>query len=195
MRKRLSEENERFSSRQKGKYIEDKVSLFGLLKKYIVELLLIAVALIAVVFIVSLGPDKKASQKLMESFDLFLHSRAAEWDAEYSQGYKIIVFTDSEIIHTSFNTLPDDLKINWKNISVARIQTNQLNDTIERIKIVINDISYTSANISGLTVSVILLRRKGSVGKLTRFGDLQFEAKIVEDEGSQLFCLLGLRKL
>ena len=194
-RKRLSEKNERISSRQKREYIEEKVTLYALLKKHIVELLLIAVALIAVAFVIALGPDKKASQKLRESFDSFLYSRSVKWDAEFSQGYKIIVFTDTDIIHTSFNTLPDDLKINWKKMSVAWIQANQLNNTIEKIKITINDIAYTPANISGLAVSVTLLRQKGSVARLTRFGELEFVVKIVEDDGSQLFCLLGLKNM
>jgi len=118
-----------------------------------------------------------------------------EWDAEFSQGYKIIVFTDTDIIHTSLNTLPDDLKINWKEMSVARIQANQLNNTIEKIKITINDIAYMPAQVSGLAVTVTLLRKKGAAARLTKFGDLEFVAKIVEDNGGQLFCLLGLRDL
>jgi len=194
-RKKLKGENERIATRQEGRGTVEGVSLRSLIKKYTIELFLVGFVLIGVVFIISLGPDKKAVQKLQESFDPQLYGRSWEWDEAFAQGYKVFVLTETDIIQTSFDTLPEDLKIDWNKISITRIEENQPDGTIEKIKIVINDIHFKSAGISGLSTAAILSRQKGAYTKLASFGELEFVAKIVEDDGSQLFCLLGLRSL
>jgi len=195
-RRQLREKSGRIASRQEEKYTEEEeVPPHLLLKKYKVELLLVAFALIGVIFVMSLGPDKEAAQKLRESFDPSLYRRSLQWNEVYSQGYKVVVFTDKNIIHTTFDTLPDDLKINWKKMSVVRIQANQLSGTTEKIKITINDITYAPANISGMSATVTLTRQKGASAKIAEFDKLNFVVKIVEDEDDQLFCLFGLRSL
>jgi len=62
-RRQLREENERIASSQKQKYVKEGVSLRQLLKKYTVELVLITFMALSVVFIMSLGPDKKGSPR------------------------------------------------------------------------------------------------------------------------------------
>jgi len=194
-RRQLREKSQRIAVHEEEKYTEEEIPLRLRLKKHAVEFSLIVFVVIGVLFIISLGPDKKVVQELQESFDPFLYNRSLEWDEEFLQGYKIIVFTDKDIIQTSFDTLPDDLKINWKKMSVVRIQANQLSGMTEKIKITINDITYAPENVSGMTATVILLRQKGASVQLARFGKLEFVAKIVEDDSSQLFFLLGLRSL
>jgi len=194
-RRQLREESERIASRQKEEYTKEAIPIRLLFKKYIAELLMAAFVIFGVVFVISLGSDKKAVQKLQESFDPLLYDRSLEWDATYSQGYKIIVFTEKNIIHTSYDTLSDDLEINWKEMSVTRIQADQLSGTIEKIKIAINGITYAPANVLGMTATVILSRQKGASARLAKFGNLEFVAKIVADDSSQLFFLLGLRNL
>lgn len=193
--KRLREENERIASRQDEEYAEDEIPLRLLLKKYKVELLLVGLVIIGVAIIMSLGPDKKTAKKLRDSFNPFLYSQSWEWDEAFSQGYKIIVLTDKNIIQTSFDTLPDDLKINWKKMSVARVQSSRLNSMTEKIKITLTGITYAPADMLGVTATVILSRQKGASARLAQFGKIEFVAKIVEDDGEQLFCLFGLRDL
>jgi len=194
-RRQLREKSQRIVSQEKEIYIQEETSILLLLKKYKVELLLIVFVVISVIFIISLGPDKKAAKKLQKSFDPFLHSRSLEWDEIFIKGYKIFVLTDRDIIQTSFDTLPDDLKINWKKMSVVRIQANQLNSMTEKIKITINDITYVSAGVSGLTAKAIFSRKKGASARLARFGKLDFIVKIVEEDNGKLFCLFGLKYL
>jgi len=194
-RRQLREESGRIASRQEAKYTEEEIPLRSLFGKYKVELSLVVFALIGVIFVMSLGPDKKAAQKLRESFDSSLYVESLRWDMTFSQGYKVFVFTEKNIIPTSFDTLPDDLKIDWKKMSVTRIQTDQLSGTIEKIKITMNGITYAPADVSGMSTTVILSRQKGASARLARFGKLEFVAKIVEDDGSQLFFLLGLKRL
>jgi len=194
-RRQLREKDQRVASNEEEKYAETEISLRLPFKKYKIELLFVIFAVIGVIFVISLGPDKKAAQELRESFNPFLYAKSWQWDEAFSKGYKIIVFTEKSIIHTSFDTLPDDLKINWKEMSVARIQANRLSGTTEKIKITINDITYAPADVSGMTTTVILSRQKGASGRLARLGKLELVAKIVEDDGSQLFFLLGLRSL
>jgi len=194
-RRQLREKNQRLAVHGENKYKEKEVPLRLLLKKYVVEFSLIVFVIIGVLFIISLGPDQKATKKLRESFNSSLNSQSWEWDEEFLQGYKIIVFTDKDIIQTSFDTLPDDLKINWKKMSVVRIQANQLSGTTEKIKITINDITYASVGMSGLTARAVLSRQKGTIAKLANFGNIEFIVKIIEDDGDQVFCLFGLRNL
>ena len=193
--RQLREKNQRIAVHGEEKYTEEEIPLRLRLKKHAVEFSLIAFVIIGVLFVISLGPDKKSVQELRESFAPFLNKRSLEWDEEFLQGYKIIVFTDKNIIQTSFDTLPDDLKINWKKMSVVRIQANQLSGTTEKIKIAINDITYTPEDVSGMTVTVILSRQKGASARLARLGKFELVAKIGEDDGRQLFFLLGLRSL
>lgn len=194
-RRQLREESERIASRQQGGCAENEASSQLQFRKYKIELFLAAFVIICSVFIMSFGPDKKAAKKMRNSFDPFLYSQLFEWDSAFAQGYKVIVFTDEGIIQTSFDTLPKDLKINWKKMSVTRIQANQQSGIIEKIKITLDGITYAPAGISGLTTSVTLSRQKGASARLAKLGKLEFVAKIVEDEDHQLFCLLGLRSL
>ncbi|MCK4882758.1 MAG: hypothetical protein KAS92_07020, partial [Candidatus Omnitrophica bacterium] len=122
-----------------------------------------------------------------------IEERSEVWDEAYPYGYKIIVFTGSEIVHTSFDTLPEDLKINWKNLSVARVQAKQFGSMDEKIKIGMTDISYGPAGVSGLTIRISFIRKVGAATILTRFDDLEFIAEIIEDNTDQTFCLFGLR--
>ncbi len=194
-RRQSREKNQRLVSRDEKKYTEGDISILLFLKRYIFELFLIICLIIGIVFVKSLGPDKEAAQKLQESFDPALYGESLEWDKVFTGGYKILVLTEKDIIQTSFDTLPDDLKINWKKMSVTRIQANQLGNTIEKIKIIIKDINYAPADVSGLTAIATLSRQKGVFARLAVFSNFEFIAKIVRDDAGQLFCLLGLREL
>jgi len=194
-RKQLREESGRVASRLDEEHVEDEIAQRSLLQKYKIELSLFVFVIIGIVFIMSLGPDQRAAKKLRNSFNPFLYSRSWEWDEVFPRGYKIIVLTNKDIIQTSFDTLPDDLKINWKEMAVARIQSSQLSDMIEKIKITLFNIAYVPADISRVTTTATLLRQKEASARLAQFGKIEFVVKIVEIEDNQIFCLFGLRKL
>jgi hypothetical protein len=143
--------------------------------------------------IMTLGPDKSAVKKVSDSVSALLVDQSEVWGEAYPYGYKIIALTDREIIHTSFNTFPEALVINWENLSVARIRANQQKDADEKIKIQIPDIKYAPANISGHTVTAAFTRRKGVTASLAVWGDREFVVQVVEDDGQRTFCLFGLR--
>jgi len=194
-RRQLREESERTRSYLDEDRTENEIPQRSRIKKYKIELLLAAFAIIGVVFIMFLGPDRRAAKELRDSFNFFLYSRSWEWDESFSQGYKIIVLTEKDIIQTSMDTLPDSLKVNWKEMNVARIKSSQMSGTIEKIKITLNDIAYAPVNISGVSATVTLSLQKGASARLVNLGELEFVAKIVEIRNSELFFLLGLRKL
>jgi len=162
-RRQVREKSQRIAAHEEKKYTKEKVPLRFLFKKHVVELSLIAIMIFGVLFVISLGPDKNAVKELQDSFDPFLYDRSLEWDEEFLQGYKIIVFTDKDIIQTSFDTLPNELKIDWKKMSVVRIQANQLSGTTEKVKITLNDIAYAPVNVSGMTTRAVLLRQRSII--------------------------------
>jgi len=191
--RQLREESQRIVSREAKRYVPEAFNLWKFLWQRGVEFSLIAVLIIGVVAVRALGPDLGAIGEQRDSFGPLLLDQSLKWDKEFLYGYKVMVFTDKDIIQTSYDTLPGDLKINWKKMNVTRIQANQLNRTVEKIKIEISDIDYASAGIHNLTVRSTLLRQKGATIRLARFGELEFVVKIVDDDGNQLFCLFGLK--
>ena len=58
----------------------------------------------------------------------------------------------------------------------------------------IPDISYASADVSGLTIKAAFIRKAGARSVLTRFDNgLTFMVEIIEDTQDQVYCLFGLR--
>jgi len=174
-------------------YVPEAFSFWRILKKHIIEMSFGVILLFGIGAVVLLGPDKKAVREMSASMSSIIEDQSPYWREAYPYGYKIIAFTDKNIIHTFFDTLPEDLEINWKDLSVARIQASQIKNTDEKIKITMANINYAPADVSGLTIVTSFSRKKGIRTSLTRLGGLEFVAEIIEDNGQELFCLFGLR--
>lgn len=192
-RRHLRNQRDRQAGREKKKYARETFILSSFLKNRKWEIFFLLVMLIVIMLIVALGPDKRAIKKMSDSVSSLIADQSASWKEAYPYGYKIIALTEREIIHTSFDTLPEALEIHWKNLSVARIQADQLKNTDEKIKIEMPDINYAPANISRRTVTASFTRKKGMVTSLARWGKMEFAVEIIEDDGERLFCLFGLR--
>lgn len=192
-RRQLRDQRRRAACREERRYARSAFSLRRFVGRYKAEAFFIAVLIAGVLAVASLGPDKKAAKAARDSVSSFLTDRSREWNQAYPYGYKIIALTDKDIIHTSFDTLPGDLEIDWKNLSVSRIQADRLRGTDEKIKIGIDGLNYAPAGVSGVSVTAAFSRKKGARAALARFGGLDFAAEIVEDDGEYLFLLLGLR--
>jgi hypothetical protein len=193
-RRQLREQRQRIESREDEEHIQEEFSFKLFLKKYTVEVSLVVFLITGVSTVILLGPDKKAVNERQDAVRVLLRDRTYEWDEAYPYGYKIMAFTGKEIIHTSFDTLPKDFRIDWRNASVARIQASSLTNTDEKIKITMRGIRYPPAGVSGLKVTTTFSSRKGVVAKLARIGELELVAEIVEDNGEVLFCLIGLKE-
>jgi len=68
-RRQLREKSQRIAVHEEEKYTEEEIPLRLRLKKHAVEFSLIVFVVIGVLFIISLGPDKKAVQELQESLN------------------------------------------------------------------------------------------------------------------------------
>ena len=115
------------------------------------------------------------------------------WKKKYPSGYKIIAFSEKKIIHTEQDTLPDDLKIDWKNVSVSVLPANPLTYTEEKLKINVPIISYAPMDMQGLNVSVVISRKKQEVVGLAKFGWHNLMAEIIGDDGDSILCLIGFQ--
>ena len=193
-RRHLKDERERAVARERNKYAPEPFVFSRFLKRRKIEISFIVFLAAGVLGIILLGPDKDAINEMRASVSSAIEEKAPDWDEAYPYGYKVIALTEADIVYTDFDTLPDDLKIDWKNISVVWIQTRQFGSVDEKLKVVIKDMDYGPAGVSGLSVTSTFIRKKGAKTILTRLGDLEFVAEIIEDTGTQLFCLFGLRE-
>ncbi|MCK5083634.1 MAG: hypothetical protein KAR31_12055 [Candidatus Omnitrophica bacterium] len=180
--------------REERKYVPAGFVPGLFLKHHKVEIFLLVLLVAGVLSITLLGPDKGAINEMSASLSSVIEERSQYWDEAYPYGYKIIALTGTEIVHTSFDTLPEDLEINWKDLSVSRIQTKQFGSADEKIKIGMTGIYYVPAGVSGLAITTTLTKKKGASSILTRFDDLKFVVEIIEDNGEQVFCLFGLQQ-
>jgi len=191
-RRQLREQQERVDSKDDRRYLPAEFGFEAFLYKRKKESIFLVIIVIGVFAVLSLGPDRKAMDELRDSVDEMLSWQSMEWDVKHPHGYKVIAFTDKNIVMTSYDTMPDELKINWKKISVARIQMDQMRQTTEKIEVKIDNISYPPANISGASVVATISRNIGATASLGQYGDLNLFVKIIHDDGSNLFCLFGL---
>jgi hypothetical protein len=192
-RKQLSEQRQRVQDREKHKYTPEVFSFGRFLKEHKIELAFAVIVAACITGIVFLGPDKSAIKAMSASVSATIEGQSLQWDVAYPHGYKIIVFTDSDIIHTTFDTLPENLRINWNKLSVARIQSAEFGSVSEKVKITIPGMDYAPAGILGRTVTVSFIRKKGAIVRLAQFGNIEFVAEVIEDDTARLFCLFGLR--
>lgn len=191
--RQLQSQHQREVDREEKKYVPAQFAPGIFLKRHRVEMFFLFLLTAGVLSIIMSGPDKEAIEEMKASVSSVIEERSEVWDEAYPYGYKIIALTGSEIVHTSFDTLPEDLKINWKSLSVARVQAKQFGSMDEKIKIGMTDISYGPAGVSGLTIRTSFIRKVGAITILTRFDDLEFIVEIIEDNTDQTFCLFGLR--
>jgi len=164
-------------------------------ERFKVELIFLVVLIAGIVTVISFGPNLIAEQALRKTVSDLLIMDSWMWEEAYPAGYKIIALKDEKIVLTNYDSLPKGLKINWKKIAISRIQADQLRSTFEKIDIKISNVNYASKGISGRSAHVTLTRRVGSTATLMRLGDVDFIVKIVEDDGSHIFCLFGLRSV
>jgi hypothetical protein len=162
-------------------------------RRHKVEMFLLMVLAVGVFIIISFGPDKGAINEMRDSVSSVIEEGSQYWEESYPYGYKIIALTGTDIIQTSFDTLPEDLKIKWKNLAVARVQTKESGNLSEKIEMGMSGIQYAPAGVSNLSITTTLIRKKGASSILTQFDDLEFAAEIIEDNGEQVFFLFGLR--
>ncbi|MCK5180863.1 MAG: hypothetical protein KAR32_15125 [Candidatus Omnitrophica bacterium] len=191
--RQLRDQRQRETVRGEKKYVPAGFVLGLFLRRHKVEIFLFVFLISGVLSIILLGPDKRAINEMSASLSAVIEEKSSYWDEAYPYGYKIIALTDTDIVHTSFDTLPEDLEINWKNLFVTRIQAKQFGNTQEKIKISMDDIYYAPDGVSGLSITTTLVRRAGASAVLMQFNDLEFVAEIVENNEKQVFCLLGLR--
>ncbi len=187
--KRLQEQRLREQRREQKKYVPEGFSF----KQYKMELLLVILMACAVCGILFLGPDKKAMNLVRDSYSFLIEGKEEDWEAAYPYGYKIIALTDKGIVHTSYDTLPGDLKIDWKKVSVVRIQMKEFGSLEEKINIEIPEISYLQAGVSGMTIKVAFIRKEGAGADLAKLGAFKFTAEIIKDTEGLVFCLFGLK--
>ena len=192
-RRQIRDQREREQHRTEKKYVPEKFVFWRFLKQRKIELLLVIVMIAGITGIVFLGPDKGAINEVKTSVSSVIEEQSGYWEETYPYGYKIIALRGKDIIHTSYDTLPEGLEINWRNLSAVRIQATQFGSTEEKIKIKIPDINYAPEAVSGLTATVAFIRRKGVTTSLAQLGDLRFIVEIIEDTGDQVFCLFGLQ--
>lgn len=192
--RQLQGQRQRKASRDERGYVPAGFTFGVFLKNHKVEIFFLVLLVAGVIGIVLLGPDKGVIDEMRASVSSVIEEKAQYWDEDYPDGYKVIALTDKDIVHTSFDTLPEDLEINWKKLSVTRIQAKQFGSVEEKIKIRMTGIHYPPAGVSGLEIMTTLIRKEGAAAVLTRFNDLEFVAKIVGDNGEQVYCLLGLRQ-
>ncbi len=191
--RQMRDQKYRQHRREEKEYSPEQFSLMLLFRKRSGELLLIVIVIAAIVGIIFLGPDKKAAKEMMDSVSAVVEGQEADWEKMYPRGYKVIVLTDKDIIHTVYDTLPEDLKINWDKMFVERIQIREFGSLDEKIKIEISGISYVATGTSDLSVVGSFIRNEGVRIALAQLGDLDFMVEIVEDTGDQVFCLFGLK--
>lgn len=192
-RRQLRERDLRIESREEESSQSQQFAAEPFILKHIIEILFVVLAIFGFLIFRSLAPNEGDTEKTRETVDTLLLNRSYDWELKYPYGYKIIALTDKEIIHTSYDTLPLELKINWNKIIISRIKANQLADKEEMIKIEIADIHYAPENVSGMSIATSLSRHKGAKTRLAQFGKLDFMIEIIEDTQDHLFCMLGLR--
>ncbi|MBN1870456.1 MAG: hypothetical protein JW847_07785 [Candidatus Omnitrophica bacterium] len=192
--RQLWKQRQRKLAREERIYSPADADFGVILKTHKREVFLFVLMAVGVMGIILSGPDKDSMNKMSASVSSEIEQKSLYWEEAYPFGFKVIAFMGTDIVQTDFDTLPEDLKINWKNLSVVRIQTRQDDRTVEKIKISISGIQYEPANVSDVTITTTLVRNRGASALMTRFNDLEFVAEIIEDKDDQVYCLFGLRE-
>lgn len=145
--------------------------------------------------LVLLTSRKSVPEAVQTVLETLAQEQAPQWAQKYPQGYKLIVITNDEIIHTDYDHLPDKLQVDWKELIVKKLKADQLKNMPERIRIQLSGLSYAPTGISGITITSTFTRQKGMIGSFLKFNGLELVAEIIEDQGNMIFCLLGLRQI
>ena len=195
-KRQLRKQSERIHAREDRKYVPADMTFGVFIRKHRGLFIFVTILAVGIWGGRKLASIKKVDSVLQNSIDAIISERTQEWDESYPYGYKIIVFTDKEIMHTSFDTISPDFRVNWKELSVIRIQADQLERTEEKIKITAPKIQYGPQSISSLSgVTATISRKVGMKMKLGEFDKFEFIFEIVEDSEGQLFCLFGIKDL
>ena len=192
-RRQLREQGQRSKSRDDEEYVYGEFALWPYLKNHKIEALFICVLIFYAAAVYVLRPDQKVIQEKKDAVSSLLLDQSYEWGRAYPHGYKIIAFTDENIIHTNYDTLPEELTFDWKRFSATRIQANRIKSTEEKIRIKMPGINYLPAGVSNLSITATLLRQKGAIGHLAKFGKMALIAEILEEREGYVFCLFGLK--
>ena len=193
-RARLRDQREREFRREKNKYVVESFSLRRFFERHTMDLALLVIMAAGITWIILLGPDKKAIKEMSASISSGIGDRSQQWAEAYPYGYKIIALTDKDIIHTLYDTLPKDLKIDWNNLSVARVQSAEFGRMNEKIEMALYSINYAPEGVSNLDVKVSFIRKKGAMVRVANLGQLELVVEVIENNEGQLFCLFGLRE-
>ena len=192
--RQLRKQRERIQARGEDKYVPKELSIGVFLKRQS-GFIVFAVILVAVILGSHLlGPDKNATTNIEEMISPLMHDKAQAWAKEYPYGYKLFALTDREITSTSYDTFSDDFTIDWKKLSITRIQADQLKRSEEKIRIIAPQVRYLPQNIASRSmVTTTISRKKGMKITLFKFSQFEFVAEVIEDKEGYLFCLFGLK--
>ena len=193
-KRQLRKQSERIHDRGDKRYVPADMTFGAFIKRQKGLFIFAAILAVGIWGVKKLTPDKKVDSIMQNSIDAIISERTQEWDQSYPYGYKIIVFTDKEIMHTSFDTIAPDFRINWKELSVTRIQADQLERTEEKIKITPPKIQYGPQSVSSLSgVTAVISRKKGMKRSLGEFEKFEIILEIVDDREGRLLCLFGIK--
>jgi len=187
----IAKKKKRKNDIQKSK--RKNFSFWKLLWNLKVEIGIVLCVLIGVRLIYSSGKDNNLTKKITPDVSKLSKDRHNEWKKKYPSGYKIIVFVDNYVLHTQQDTLPEDLKIDWNNVSRLRTPSDLTQKTEAKIKITIPIMSYAPAEIFNLKVSTTIYRNQKKSWKVAALSWHNLFIEIIEDNGEEIFCLLGFQ--
>ncbi len=143
--------------------------------------------------IASFESRDKITEDIESAFLSVTEQQRLDWQKKYPSGYKIVLIRGNKIVHTSQDTLPQDLKIDWHNVGVTVIPANSLTRTEEKIRIDLPISSYAPVDVYGRDVSAELSRHQRKALGLTKLGWHNLMIEIIGEEDDDLLCLIGFQ--
>ncbi len=190
---RQQDQNQRALDRDRNKYVPEKFVLKHYLRQHGIELAVLLMAAISVTVIVLMGSDKKAMNEMSATVSSGIEEQSQRWAEAYSYGYKVIMLTETDIIHTSFDTLPKDFRVDWDDLAVSRVKSTEFGAMNEKVKISLPGIDYAPGGVFDLTVTASFVRKEGAKVRLANLGKFEFVIEVVKDSDGKLYCLFGLQ--
>jgi len=111
-------------------------------------ILLIIVAILSSVYLFYIKDLESAKRQIQQELDESVRDKIKDYTAKYPKGIKIVTFENNEMIESSIDTLPQDLRINWKKVSLLRVSPELSRDNPSAAKIQLPQVTYDIYGIS-----------------------------------------------
>ncbi len=165
----------------------------GVRKRVMFTFTLIMVALVGSVYFIGYRLKNEDREQLKGNTEHLIKSKGENWDFQYPDGYKVITLANNKVIESSVDTLPKDIFVDWKNISLARVTPEKLKDNPGLIKMRLGEITHQASGLNQTTIMVSFAREVGQQVVVTPIKKKELFFELLEVYENSMVCLFALR--